>query len=687
VNEFFADVRQVRAEISGIGAALSVISENIVLFFRRAAIDVQILGKEIAKANPFGKTTEQLESEIVNLRNLRAEFVNEGETIADAYDSAFEARLGELETRKALNDEVLRQQELTKQNAEFEKQASEEQKKAIADAAQARIDAARNLAKLEEDLIKNRFDLQASQAQSAAQQQIASLVGSPQQIEQQTVLIREKLQQQLVVIERTRQEAQQQALQRVRQYSSELVQLQAQTAASLSENQLSVIDQVFAIDEQEIQADFQRGQALLLDLLQANEITYQEYNDRVQNAVQTREEAIFEIEKSRAEDQLQLLDQFAQQRIAQLQAEFELEQQLIEQRRAARNEQISNDFGSGDLTEEQRDLGIDDSDALAQEQEIAALRSLEQAKLDIINETAQRTIEIETAVTEQQNELRQKNLAELRQYQRQQERIVEQTNEALGEAVGEFLSGQIESVKDFNKQILIIALEAVEKQALLAIAQATAREIGSKGFIGIGTAALLTGLIKAATAGLRSAINNFELGGTIGGVTPIGSGVAIGRMHHDGGIRFGNNEVQHGEYMLRNGDRTHVINTRSTRKFKPALAKLAKQTASNKYSPQRERLASSINAFRGWGRKFNDGGTFLNTSTLQAPILPATTDVNINTDGLQQQQQLTLELINAVQQSVNATNNRIDNLRVINRADETVAVGNELLEVENQRSL
>lgn len=121
-------------------------------------------------------------------------------------------------------------------------------------------------------------------------------------------------------------------------------------------------------------------------------------------------------------------------------------------------------------------------------------------------------------------------------------------------------AGQIKSAEEAGKAIIGIALEILEKQALLAITNATIgslatpQSIATGGTLGIAQAAILTALIKAALAGVRGALaGSFYEGGIVG---------------QDGGVRM------HGGrdgYLARVHKGEHIMPTVETNKYMPYL--------------------------------------------------------------------------------------------------------------------
>ncbi len=90
----------------------------------------------------------------------------------------------------------------------------------------------------------------------------------------------------------------------------------------------------------------------------------------------------------------------------------------------------------------------------------------------------------------------------------------------MGAAIGKTFGGAKDSLKDFLKESLVMVLEAIEQQLIAeqiaAIASVTMKEITSKGFIGIATAAAKIALITAAFQAAKSALGNFYTGGYTG---------------------------------------------------------------------------------------------------------------------------------------------------------------------------
>ena len=86
----------------------------------------------------------------------------------------------------------------------------------------------------------------------------------------------------------------------------------------------------------------------------------------------------------------------------------------------------------------------------------------------------------------------------------------------FGTAVGELLAGSEDSLKDFLKNTVNMVLTAIEQLMVAYIAQTTMREVATKGFLGLATAAAQIAAITAAFETAKAAIGNFYTGGYTG---------------------------------------------------------------------------------------------------------------------------------------------------------------------------
>ena len=85
---------------------------------------------------------------------------------------------------------------------------------------------------------------------------------------------------------------------------------------------------------------------------------------------------------------------------------------------------------------------------------------------------------------------------------------------ALGSAFDEMFSNEGVSFKAFMKSMLVSALDMLKKYIE---AEIVARQVATKGFAGLATAAALTALVEGSFAAAKAAIKNFSVGGYVSG--------------------------------------------------------------------------------------------------------------------------------------------------------------------------
>lgn len=143
-----------------------------------------------------------------------------------------------------------------------------------------------------------------------------------------------------------------------------------------------------------------------------------------------------------------------------------------------------------------------------------------------IEEESLNLLEVDKMIAEEQKAIEDKQVAddaarlqigidnaqkEVEIQQEKANRIID-ISTSMGEALGALASGQIKSFKEFAKEILFLALDALEKRILLTQVEILAKDVASKGFLGVATAAVKFGLIKAAFAGVKGIVGSFAKG-------------------------------------------------------------------------------------------------------------------------------------------------------------------------------
>lgn len=107
----------------------------------------------------------------------------------------------------------------------------------------------------------------------------------------------------------------------------------------------------------------------------------------------------------------------------------------------------------------------------------------------------------------------------------------------IGESWGQLLADQNATYEDFLKAFLLTTLNALEMYLYAMITKATLKEVGDKGYIGLGTAAILAAFMKGSFAFAKAKIQQFE----------DGEVDIKGRRHSQGGIAA---EIEGGESVI-----------------------------------------------------------------------------------------------------------------------------------------
>ena len=181
---------------------------------------------------------------------------------------------------------------------------------------------------------------------------------------------------------------------------------------------------------------------------------------------------------------------------------------------------------------------------------LVALQIERQRRLgEVISEAQQAEIDAQQAETERLQAIQEERLA-----------ILESAGDQVGDVVEGVANNSIKTAQEASKAILSIALDTAEKQALVAVANATTGSISSQqsiatgGVAGIAQAAILSALIRGAFALLKSQLaGSFYEGGIVGkdGGTKVHSG-------RDG-------------YLIRAHQGEHIMPTDKTNKYLPYL--------------------------------------------------------------------------------------------------------------------
>jgi hypothetical protein len=475
------------------------------------------------------------------------------------------------------------------------------------------------------------------------------------------------------------------------------VELQTGGAVAGTEGELQGLAGAFSIDTAKLELEYKAAQKIAVEQYENGILTEQQYQQRLAELRGKYESDKLSLFAVNGAAEITLRQELAMQRELQLQAELAAELAAIEQARIARNAAIAGETEAGNLTEGESVEGVASSEELARQQQLEAEREFGLQIAAVRQETALQALEYQEQITAKELELAQERQEQLLELDQKRRDIVIGYASEMSDAFGELLAGQVKDTKDFYKKILLTTLDAVERIMLLYVAQATAVEVGTKGIAGIGTSLIATAVIQGAIAGLKGIVSKFEEGGDIGGTgggvsfdgggIPNGGGMAnTGNLHAQGGIRGVAHgvpvEIERGEFVMRNGHTTHIVNRRASGRFAGLLAATQSAFPSNAYSPRRAAVAHSINKFEGGGSI----SSAISSPPLAAPIsasqvLGAANVQNGVTSVANQDAQ-----VGMLMEMVDAVNRRVDRLVVVNDPAETLKYGNlQMKQVQNQQ--
>jgi ADP-ribose pyrophosphatase YjhB (NUDIX family) len=161
-------------------------------------------------------------------------------------------------------------------------------------------------------------------------------------------------------------------------------------------------------------------------------------------------------------------------------------------------------------------------------QQIVDIRAQQAENIALIEQgLVEKITAIQAEADQTQTEKQKADAEKLKEEEAQRLAIVQDAATQVEGVLTGLADGSIKTAEDTSKALLGIALEAAEKQALIAAFNALGIEAGTKGVAGIATGLLIGALIKSAFAALRSQLaGSFYEGGIVGkdGGTKMHSG-------------------------------------------------------------------------------------------------------------------------------------------------------------------
>ena len=143
------------------------------------------------------------------------------------------------------------------------------------------------------------------------------------------------------------------------------------------------------------------------------------------------------------------------------------------------------------------------------EKEVEMLKSMEQEELENAKDSYEKMVEAEKAALE-----------EMEQNMKDRTQLILDTVQQFGTSFGEMMGGFFENGKlefgEFLKDLIKLALDALEKTMVAAIAERTIKNVATLGWAGVAKAAGEIALITAAFETAKAAIGSFAQGGFTG---------------------------------------------------------------------------------------------------------------------------------------------------------------------------
>ena len=652
------------------------------------------------------KRAEQRKAEAAAVTNLR-KLTN---AQLEALDT--EAAKTELARRKAQSDRL---KELAEQRAKDEKAAAE------------------NIYKLQQDLIKKTYEGRIELAQNQTATAISALAGTPQQIEAQRVLLGEQLRRTIADIEAERDKARQKALADIAAFRADAEQQTAQRQETNTGDQIEVVRRLTEIDKVTSSADYRRVQAELDKALAAQLVTREEYQQKTAALALQQEARMLEIEQTGYVAEKTLIQQQQQDRLNTLQLGYDAELVKLREAEAARFAELQALKDSGDISETDFFAAENDLRAAQFQSRLDAERAFRTEQAAIVQETALGILQTEAELAEQARQLdadtNEQKVANALATREQLAAVTDASFNLLGEYVtgaAKLLGQDAENRKKYGGVLKALAVAEIainlrkELSAISALAVQAGAATGPFGFLVAGGVYSLQAAAASGKAGVNTAARlsqKIEFGGVLGsqasdsvpvegGSIPTGSGVIQGRRHSKGGVKAGYNGrlvgFEGGEYQLRNGKETYIINRKAAAKHPDALLRMS--DSPNRFSALRKAFASSINASTGGkkfatsatpspvgGRAFADGGIApspLDIRPLEAPSVSTAQTFTIGGNFASREEvQAILSLARGAVELAVAANNRVDNIQVINDPLDTLDIGAERQELRNVRNL
>lgn len=701
----------------GFRAAAIAVFENIKAAAGEFVTSIEIFFKQLEDKITFSDSGQaKVDAELAALRQRRDEYAAAGTDVGKAYQDAVNAAREESAKNAAEIGPLSGTPSITGSGGSGGNDnytSPEARDKAIQD----QLAALKKLRDLRAELIEDETQRQVQQELNSLADEVADLIGDPQTVNEQAALLAQTTVRAIEgIYEDARAANEQQALEALDSLGEGGGLLPSPEAldAQGEEIRQRLQQQNDALFDQQVRA-LENAAALAVAQLEGTPEMIAQQTEQIYQGLQ-EQLAVLELAREQESD-IQLARQ--QERDARL---TDLKLQSLEQRyereiartrelEAAKLEALNEQAAQGGMTPEE----IEMQRAAIRQEVNDLLIELEEnyysRRGEIAQEGGEDIIDREQQLADRRVKRAEQTTDELiRQAERLRKAEQASTDASLGTlqnfvgATKSILQEDEANRKKYASTLKALAVAEIGINLIREIqAIAAANSTYPEPFGSIIKGASIAKAIATAAVGLNKVKNQeFALGDTLfvgyegGGSTPGGSpggsglsvqgpgtvpahGVTQGPGHIGGGIKAVNKfgdlvELEGNEFAMRNGPFLHIINRRSTQKFRHRLESMRRPNSAV-YDHGIAQMASQINSYKGWGKAFAaSGGSF---GVLDAPVVPFPTPSasvpQTQEAGLSQESVSQFSnMIQILDKKTDAINGRIDRLQVVSDPDEIV---------------
>lgn len=726
----FQDWQNIWAGVSAAGAQAIT---NLVSLFARLQNSASITALRVQKAFTFdGAKDAELEKQIQALTAQNERLADSAVSVGEAYTNAYRKSKAEGEALAKAQEEARKKAAATAKEATASRAADASTPDApapppplpprkpteeeIKKAAQNRADAEKKIRELTLKLIEDETVRGVEVAGDQFTDSLKNLVGTKDQRMKQAELLTGELAQELAgVYDAARKAAADKSSEALSEaLDAPFLPSPEELSRMGEESRAALADQYAALfDAQRAAVESQATEALAV--LPEGGAEAAAVRDRVRAEIDA-------INQAEAEAQRELLAVYEAQAAELLTAQVESIEQRAEVRKlendralAAEIETILGNAGATAEAQEEASELIEEAKREAAEREKEIDLEILEERAALLQAAGESTIDLQRQIVKTEIELAEEKARRVQDLEKQttqttkeegekRRRTTEASLNAFGglmSAIGDALKEDEKNRKRYGAALKALALGEVAINLIREIAAIRAAAAALTGpFAPLIIAAQVAGaVVQAGVSIARIKKQQFRYGGTLPGQARVplvgpasesGQGVVVGPGHGGGGVRVmsrnGNLvELEGGEYLLKNGDETYVINRDATQTSTGRLNELAR-IAPDVFDPEKKAEADRINRIGGGRSLYEAGGRMPVAAMAPSRTTPYVVSRNAGPVKAEIPREF-MDQMTAFQEqmrlSMDATNARMDRQKVImNRRELTVAIAESLKKIE-----